>query len=151
MPRGIFRRPSPLERFQKKWKVSTEHFYNGEPCWEWTGAKHGKGYGHFWNGKRLTKAHRWSYEHFREPIPDGLEIDHLCRNRACIHPSHLEPVTSAENSQRGNTGQNHACKTRCPHGHPYDEANTYVNPKGSRVCRTCNRNKAALWRAKEAA
>jgi hypothetical protein len=80
-------------------------------------------------------AHRLSYEHHVGPIPDGLQIDHTCRNRKCVNPEHLEPVTNAENTTR----QDHAerRKTHCPKGHPYDEANTYVDPSGARRCRAC--------------
>lgn len=68
-------------------------------CWEWTAHRTRLGYGRFYAG-RYVQASRWSFEFFRGPIPDGLEIDHLCRNRACVNPDHLEPVSHAENCRR---------------------------------------------------
>lgn len=74
-------------------------------CWEWTAARHRvSGYGHFnlsWRPTMSGLAHRLSYEYFVGPIPDGLEIDHLCRNRGCVNPTHLEPVTTRVNLRRG--------------------------------------------------
>jgi hypothetical protein len=86
-------------------------------------------------------AHRVSYEFFREPIPEGLAIDHLCRVKNCVNPWHLEPVTMRENVLRGDTiPARHANLTHCPRGHAYDEANTRVH-KGKRYCRACQRER----------
>lgn len=94
-------------------------------CWVWTGSRGPKGYGRFhFNGKG-HRAHRFAYERLVGPI-GSLTLDHLCRNRLCVNPAHLEPVTNRENLLRGKglTARN-AQVTRCPQGHPYDEANTY--------------------------
>ena len=82
-------------------------------------------------------AHRLIYEHFNGPIPDGLQIDHLCRNRACCNPAHLEPVTQQENIARGECSQWRLEHTHCPNGHEYTEANTRIEKTGARRCRTC--------------
>jgi hypothetical protein len=109
-------------------------------CWMWTGAHSAAGYGYFRLHGRMLRAHRVSYELAVGPIPDGLTLDHLCRNPSCVNPAHLEPVTMRENTMRG-TGPSakNAIKTHCYRGHPFDEANTFHTPKGERTCRTCRR------------
>jgi hypothetical protein len=116
-------------------------------CWLWRGAINPKGYGK-WprpDGSRL--AHRRVYELVVGPIPAGLQLDHLCRVRACVNPAHLEPVTNRENARRGEgwAGLN-AQKTHCPQGHPYAGENLYVNPGGGRRCRECDRVKRQRYR-----
>lgn len=107
-------------------------------CWIWKAAILHNGYGQFRANGVAVKAHRWAYEYLRAEIPAGLVIDHLCRNRACVNPWHLDPVTAKTNVLRGvgHTARN-AAKTHCSHGHPYSEANTYTDANGWRRCRTC--------------
>jgi hypothetical protein len=111
-----------------------------EECWLWVGGKMANGYGHFAvrrNGV-LTQAysHRWAYEAMVGPIPCGFQIDHLCRVRHCVNPSHLEAVTPRINTLRGDTIQaKNAGKTTCPQGHPYDIR--WRN--GGRACKQCRR------------
>lgn len=107
-------------------------------CWEWQRAISGDtGYGSLWHEGRVRGAHRVFYEDLVGPIPDGLEIDHLCRNRRCVNPGHLEPVTHAENMRRGAV----ATATHCKNGHEFTPENTYgrQDDHGDRQCRTCAR------------
>jgi hypothetical protein len=108
--------------------------WNGH--WLWIAGRHANGYGGIKVNGRYLKAHRVVYELLVGPIPDGLELDHLCRVRFCVNPSHLEPVTHLENVRRSPIGN--GAKTHCPQGHLYDEANTYRR-RGRRECRTCHR------------
>lgn len=111
-------------------------------CWEWAGGVDKQGYGrHLGQG-----AHRVSYEHFVGPVPEGMELDHLCRNIRCVNPDHLDPVTRAENMRR-----RYALVTHCKNGHPFDEANTYWRPEGHRDCRACFRDRRRRYLARRAA
>lgn len=111
-------------------------------CWIWTGATDRNGYG-LWtpprgSGVRMGMAHRFAYQSEVGPIPDGLELDHLCRTPSCVNPAHLEPVTHAENMRRYA-----GSKTHCPSGHDLNaDNNRYVRPNGSYSCRSCNREYA---------
>ena len=111
----------------------------GGDCWLWTGALNTGGYGRFTLDGRRQRAHRVAYALLVSPVPDHLELDHLCRVRHCVNPDHLDLVTHAENTRRGAGGSNNSIKTHCPHGHPYDAANTVINQRGSRECRECRR------------
>lgn len=110
-------------------------------CWIWTGATSG-GYGHVRLLRELKLAHRLSYELIKGPIPEGLELDHLCRVPCCVNPEHLEPVTSVENTKRGKlaevTRARYARITHCPRGHAYAGENLGV-ANGARYCRQCRR------------
>lgn len=143
-------------------------------CWLWTASCNPGGYGIFRDGKQLV-AHRWSYKRLVGPIPEGLQLDHLCRVRSCVNPAHLEPVTQAENIRRGYIDRGYdlrysglprwqgparpgympqAERTHCPKSHPYDEANTYwaVRPgrRPARGCRACRRAAADACHARKA-
>ncbi len=118
------------------------------PCWIWTARINRGGYGEITIGTQRIRTHRWMYEKVRGPIPDGLQIDHLCRRRACCNPAHLEAVTQRENLLRGaGPAAKHAQKTHCIHGHPFDATNTYWRKNGTRDCRICQAK--AQKRAKE--
>lgn len=107
-------------------------------CWIWKGATTNEGYGEFWVVDRVVRAHRYAYELIIEPIPEGMTIDHLCRNTSCVNPEHMEVVTGHQNILRGEapTALN-ARATHCIHGHPFDILNTYYPPRGGRQCRIC--------------
>jgi hypothetical protein len=118
------------------------------PCWIWKGATSARGYGNFGNQPKKI-SHRIAYELMVGAIPEGTEIDHLCRVRACCNPKHLEPVTRKVNQLRGlsPTGLN-AAKDQCVNEHPFDEINTRITPKGRRDCRACCRERVRKVRAK---
>jgi hypothetical protein len=110
-------------------------------CWEWTRGTTTDGYGRAWDPRigKAVYAHRAAYEMLVGPIPEGMHLDHLCRNRRCVNPDHLEVVSPSENSRRARRRPSTRPRaTRCKWGHPYDEKNTYVSPTGRRNCRACN-------------
>lgn len=128
----------PAERFWAKVDTSGE-------CWLWTAYCDPAGYGRFAMSRSTGTgyAHRIAYELTIGPIPEGLELDHLCRNRGCVRPSHLEPVTTKVNSMRSTSPiAANALKTHCPQGHAYDEENTRRH-NGRRDCRACSRERAS--------
>jgi hypothetical protein len=154
------RGPEPIPPEVRFWS-HVERGSNDE-CWPWGGGRSTGGYGRFFDGGKGVQAHRFAYEMLVGPIPDGLDLDHLCRVRHCVNPSHLEPVTRSENLRRGDMhkpidGGARAVwqrgKTHCPKGHPYDEENTlmhYWKRENSwrRLCRTCHRQGTRVRRGK---
>ena len=127
---------SDLDRFLAKVDIQP----NG--CWLWTGHVNCWGYGIFSIKSKPIKAHRFIYELYHGPIPPSLTVDHRCRNRACVNPSHLRLATNRQNCRSGDTGKHNKIKTHCPQGHPYNEENTYVylTKDGNylRSCRICH-------------
>ncbi len=106
-------------------------------CWIWLGNRNPKGYGTAYFAGRTGSAHRVAYILFVGKIPVGLQVDHLCRNRLCVRPDHLEPVTPRENNHRSPLFGLH--KTRCVRWHEYTPENTIAKPNGGRQCRLCVR------------
>jgi hypothetical protein len=125
-------------------------------CWLWSGSCTGGAFGGYgiisYNGKK-TLVHRLMYEMHVNPIPVGFEVDHLCRNKLCVNPLHLEAVTHKENMLRANAGWACKEKTHCPHGHEYTPENTRIT-HGSRSCKQCesayNKRRWANYREQKA-
>ena len=127
--------PSELRAEKRFWNS----IWLGDGCWLWTATKNPNGYGTFWDGRKTWRAHRFAYELLVGPIPEGLQLDHLCRVRDCVNPDHLEPVTNAENTLRAY--KSNGPKTHCKWGHEYTEENTIhraINRKW-RKCRECKK------------
>lgn len=154
MTRRYAKRLPPGSEFVETLMARTDRTPGG--CWNWTAAIDPvSGYGRISVEGSTGYAHRVAFEILVGPIPDGLTIDHLCRNRRCVNPVHLEPVTQRENTLRG-TGLSarRAAQTHCQNGHSFDEANTYWFD-GHRTCRVCKREYMSdyhpAWRARRAA
>ena len=126
-------KPRPIEeRFWEKVDAAGD-------CWEWTACRNEHGYGSFVTERpKKVKAHRMAWELLVGPIPDGMVLDHLCRNPRCVNPDHLEVVTQRINMLRGyGIARRAANATHCPQGHPYNAENTAYTKKGHRACRAC--------------
>lgn len=129
-------KPAALERFTAKYVVSDSG------CWLWQAALSPAGYAKFrtGQGRKTALAHRWSYQHYVGPIPEGLTLDHLCRTPACVNPAHLEPVTRFENNRRATLA-----RTECFAGHAWEtNARCWLDDRGYliRQCRVCHRDRA---------
>lgn len=135
------------QRFDEKFVIDPSG------CWVWIGACDTLGYGHIAapehnrNGGKLGRAHRVAWALYKGPIPEGLVIDHLCKNRFCVNPEHLEPVTFKENLDRSDSASTlEAKKTQCLRGHSLSGSNIYETKKG-RVCRQCSNMRKHKHRA----
>jgi hypothetical protein len=141
-PDKYARRGAPLRERLEFHIAKTDH------CWFWTGTVGSDGYGRtrirLPDGRMCHAAHRAVYEVFVGPIPEGLELDHLCRNRACVRPEHLDPVTREENIRRIPPPEP---ATHCGNGHEFTEENT----RWVRVCVTCSRDSTARYRSRKSA
>ena len=138
-----------------RWPPLDERFWGSlkkspSGCWNWTGYLC-NGYGRVSVKGKPIYAHRYAYELLVAPIPDGLTIDHLCRNRACVNPDHLEPVTRWENTRRAgaieSAARNRRSSAQCVNGHDFSEDNTYWH-NGQRACVTCRRERSKLFHEK---
>lgn len=119
-------------------------------CWLWAARKSDSGHGLFSlsNHGRTVRAHRWAYESLVGPIPEGLDLDHLCRIRACVNPDHLEPVTRKENTLRGfGVTAIFSRQDYCTNGHSLlISENVYIRKDGTRQCRVCKRERMRRYK-----
>jgi hypothetical protein len=122
-------------------------------CWNWTAAKTKSGYADFSVQGRSVRAARWLYGQMVAPVPADLTVDHLCSNRACVNPGHLEVVTRGENTMRAKTGITVllAQRTHCVNGHEFTPENTYPRSDRGRGCCECRRLKNQAWRERSRA
>lgn len=130
-------------------RFSSRYVIDENGCWVWTAGATKAGYSQITYQRTKFYGHRLSYEHFVGPIPDGLVIDHLCRNTRCVNPTHLEPVTDRENILRGDTiPARYAARTHCEYGHPLPSERTAW---GERRCPICHARRAREYHARKRA
>lgn len=128
-------------------RVDIEDRGHGTPCWISNRAAHSNGYTKLGHLGRTWLTHRFAYTVFVGPIPERMQIDHLCKVRACCNPAHLEPVTCRENLLRGDTlTAAEVAMTGCIHGHDFTSENTRTTSSGKRACRTCDAERARQYR-----
>jgi len=123
-----------------KMKVLIKRFWSKveitKSCWNWIAFKDKDGYGQFGESSKIKhRSHRFSYELLESKIPKGLQLDHLCRNRGCVNPAHLQIVTSKENVRR--SPSYNGSKTHCKRGHEFNYTNTYYHQSNTRKYRNC--------------
>ena len=138
-------KPMPLQE-----RILNSIEVDGNGCWVWQRRRDRHGYAVMWlypgkGKKKFALAHRVAYESFLGTIPEGLQLDHLCRVRHCVNPKHLEPVTSGENTRRSPWNSPDWCRN----GHPRTTENTYIAPEGNRACRECHKEAARRWRQQQ--
>lgn len=139
-----------MNHSQTTWDAFQSRVLISNGCWYWTGHVNQKGYGLFWVDGRYVRAHRFAYEYLIGDIPSGLTLDHLCRNRRCVNPAHLEPVSRGENVLRGiGISAENKRKTTCKHGHELVGRNLYITKSGHRQCLACHRDYFASERGHE--
>lgn len=114
-------------------------------CWEWTARRHDQGYGQFRVAGKTLRAHVFAYENLVDAVPEGLVLDHVCRNEWCVNPACLEPVTQRVNVLRGEgVAAKFAQRTKCGAGHEFTQANTLLRSDGGRRCRECKRERGRV-------
>jgi hypothetical protein len=139
MPTGVYQRRSLADRFMDKVDAADAGLFG---CWLWTGAQTPNGYGVISVEGHLVHAHRVSHQLFKGQIPEGFDVDHLCRTRLCVRPEHLEAVTRRENLVRAIPFRTR--RTACLRGHERTPESTYTSRDGNRHCMTCQRMRRAV-------
>lgn len=130
-------------------KLIKEKVNKTASCWIWTGCVASNGYSKLSFESKHTSAHRVFYKWFKGPIEDGLQIDHLCRNKLCVNPDHLEAVTPKVNTLRSeNIAAKNSRRTICLKNHPLAGNNLYITPDGRRQCRMCVNFRSEVYRAR---
>ncbi|MGV6475368.1 HNH endonuclease signature motif containing protein [Azotobacter vinelandii] len=139
-----------MKRFHEKYEVKDAGYVT--PCWIWKAGIDSWGYGRFRYKGRTALAHRVSWELLKGELPvyPARELDHLCRNPACVNPAHLEAVKQKENVMRGSSfSAVNSAKQFCSNGHEFTDENTYMRPSGNRDCRQCIRDRSQKYRDKQ--